>query len=182
MTLRGHGIYPDDPECSPVSSVAFSPDGELIGSGSYDSTIKIWNARTGTEVRTMRHSMMVCEIAFSPDGKRIASTTPDWSIRIWDVATGDELQVLRGHEDEPLSVAFSPDGRRIVSGAKDDTVRIWDAETGALVHTLQINGWVWIVGFSPDGRTLATTSLTGSGDENYTTMLWESAGDTSGDD
>jgi len=175
MTLRGHGIYPDDPECSPVSSVAFSPDGELIGSGSYDSTVKIWNARTGAEVMTMRHSMMVCEIAFSPDGKRIASASPDWSIRIWDVATGEELQVLWGHQDEPLSLVFSPDGRRIVSGAKDDTVRIWDAETGALVHTLQINGWVWRVCFSPDGKTLATTSQTGYGDNNYTTTLWESA-------
>ena len=178
MTLRGHGEYPDDPELSPVSSVAFSPDGELIISGGSDSTVKIWNARTGAEVMTMRgHTSLVLDVAFSPDGKRFASASSDSTIRICDVATGDELQVLWGHENEALSVAFSPDGRRIASGSKDDTVRIWDVATGTEVLTLPINGWVWRVCFSPDGKTLVTTSDT-SVQGSRTIALWESAAPT----
>jgi len=178
MTLRGHGDYPDYPELSPVSSVAFSPDGELIASGSWDSTVKIWNAGTGVEVMTLRHSYGVGGVAFSPDGKRLA-VADDSTIRIWDVATGDELQVLWGHEDITLSVAFSPDGRRIVSGSKDDTVRIWDAATGVEVLRLPIHGWVSGVCFSPDGKTLATTSHTShahtsQSDSNQIITLWES--------
>jgi len=177
MTLRGHGDYPDHPELSPVTSVAFSPDGQLIASSSWDYTVKIWNAKTGAEVMTVRaHSYIVNDVAFSPDGKRFASASSDCSIRICDVATGDELQVLWGHEDDTLSVAFSPDGRRIVSGSKDDTVRIWDAGTGIEVLRLPIHGWVSGVCFSPDGKTLATTSHTSHSDSNQTITLWESAG------
>jgi WD40 repeat protein/tRNA A-37 threonylcarbamoyl transferase component Bud32 len=175
MTLRGHGDWPDRPEYSPVNSVAFSPDGELIASGSCDYTVKIWNARTGVEVMTMReHSHFVNDVAFSPDGKRLASASSDCTIRISDVATGGALHILQGHEGEVLSVAFSPDGKRIVSGSKDDTVRIWDAATGVEVQRLSIHGSVWELCFSPDGKTLATTSATGFW-TNCTITLWESA-------
>ena len=184
MTLRGHGYCPDYPELSPVSSVAFSPDGQLIASGSWDSTVKIWNAGTGVEVMTLRHSYGVGGVAFSPDGKRLA-VADGRTIRIWDVATGDELQVLLGHEDGTLSVAFSPDGRRIASGSKDDTVRIWDTATGVEVLRLPIHGWVSRVCFSPDGKTLATTSHTShahtsQSDSKQTITLWESTAPADG--
>ncbi|MFC1636982.1 protein kinase, partial [Planctomycetota bacterium] len=183
MTLRGHGDFSDYPELSPVSSVAFSPDGQLIVSGSYDSTVKIWNVGTGAEVMTMReHSHIVNDVTFSPDGKCFASASADKTIRVCDVATGAELQVLQGHEKEALSVAFSPDGKRIVSGSKDDTVIIWDAATGVEVQRLSIHGWVWDLCFSPDGKTLATTSAKEFWTGNCTITLWESAGASSEDE
>jgi len=176
MTLRGHDDWATYPEMSPVTSVSFSPDGQLIVSGSYDSTVRIWDAKTGTEILTMRgHSNLVNDVAFSPDGRCFASASSDGTIRVCDVATGDELQVLRGHEHEVLSVAFSPDGRRIASGSKDDTIMIWDAATGVEVQRLLIHGWVWDLCFSPDGKTLATTSNTGFMGPNCTITLWESA-------
>jgi WD40 repeat protein len=182
LTMRGHTDSPFmEGSISPVAAVAFCPHGKLIASGSYDYTVKIWNAVTGAEVLTIdKHSSLVNDVTFSPDGKRLASASSDRTIRICDVKTGNELLVLKGHEIEALSVAFSPDGKRIVSGSKDETIRIWDAETGTEVQRLSIGGSVWDLSFSPDGKTLAAAServkRTG-----YTITLWESAVSTGED-
>ncbi|HUT45541.1 MAG TPA: protein kinase, partial [Sedimentisphaerales bacterium] len=88
MTLHGH--------TDRVYSVAISPDGKRIFSGSKDDTIKVWDAATGNELMTFRgHKSSVNSITFSPDAKRIVSGSTDKTIRIWDVATGDELTMLQ---------------------------------------------------------------------------------------
>jgi WD40 repeat protein len=105
MTLYGHG--------SGVYSVAFSPDGTRIASGSFDNTIKLWDAATGAELRTLTgHTNVVNSVAFSPDGTRIYSRSIQ-EVLVWDAATGERL------EDEPWkeieqSQALSPDGRWLV--------------------------------------------------------------------
>ncbi|KAJ6564303.1 WD40-repeat-containing domain protein, partial [Mycena capillaripes] len=117
-----------------VTSVAFSPDGKRIVSGSYDHTVRIWDAETGAALREPLegHTNSVTSVAFSPDGNRIVSGSYDATVRIWDAETGAALrEPLEGHTDWVTSVAFSPDGKRIVSGSYDHTVHIWDAETGA---------------------------------------------------
>ncbi len=124
------------------------------------------------------HSGPVDDMAISPDGQQIASVGVDKTVRLWDTATGSRLLTLKGHESEVLCVAFSPDGKRIVSGSKDDTVRIWDAATGVEVQKLSIHGFTWKVCFSPDGKTLATTSSIGvntGATSNHTITLWDSA-------
>ncbi|KAJ6592977.1 WD40-repeat-containing domain protein, partial [Mycena capillaripes] len=122
---------------SDVRSVAFSPDGKRIVSGSHDSTVRIWDAETGAALREPLegHTDWVGSVAFSPDGKRIVSGSDDKTVCIWDAETGAALrEPLEGHTDWVGSVAFSPDGKRIVSGSDDKTVRIWDAETGAALR------------------------------------------------
>jgi WD40 repeat protein/serine/threonine protein kinase len=156
MTLRGHGDM--------VLSVAFSPDGKRIASGSRDNTVKIWDTEKGGEpLRTLvGHNGGVPSVAFSPDGKRIVSGSWDETLKIWDVETGREVRTLRGHKAEVTSVAFSPDGKRIVSGSaqRDRTVKIWDAETGNEVMTLSGHrGAVHSVAYSPDGRRIASVSV-----------------------
>ncbi|MFN6103267.1 MAG: WD40 repeat domain-containing protein, partial [Planctomycetaceae bacterium] len=108
-TFRGH--------TGPVFSVAYSPDGKRIVSGSQDNTLKVWDAATGQATLTLTgHTATVTSVAYSPDGKRIVSGSFDNTLKVWDAATGQATLTLTGHTDSVLSVAYSPDGTRIVSG------------------------------------------------------------------
>jgi predicted NACHT family NTPase len=154
-----------------VPSVALSPDGRTLASGSLDKTIKIWNMSTGQEIRTLNgHSIAVFSVAFSPDGRTLASGSGDKTIKIWNMATGQEILTLNGHSELVLSVAFSPDGRTLASGSWDKTIKIWNILTGQEIRTLNVHSdSVHSVAFSPDGRTLAS----GSGDK--TIKIWNMA-------
>ena len=78
-TLKGHTTH--------VRSVAFSPDGKTLASGSYDKTIKLWNVASGKNTATLNgHTGWVISVAFSPDGKTLATGSTDGSVKLWDVA------------------------------------------------------------------------------------------------
>ncbi|KAJ7204176.1 WD40 repeat-like protein [Mycena pura] len=163
VSMQGHG--------DKVLSVAFSPDGTHIVSGSRDNTVRIWDAATGTEEQKLEgHGGAVLSVAFSPNGTHIVSGSHDETMRIWDAATGMEEQKLEGHGDWVRSVAFSPDGTRIVSGSDDKTVRIWDAATGTEEQKLEGHGeWVLSVAFSPNGTHIV------SGSSDKTVRIWDAA-------
>ncbi|KIJ58283.1 hypothetical protein HYDPIDRAFT_59527, partial [Hydnomerulius pinastri MD-312] len=115
---------------SSIWSVAYSPDGQHIVSGSSDKTIRIWNARTGQLVTDplQGHTSSINSVAYSPDGQHIVSGSSDKTIRIWNARTGQLVtDPLQGHTSSIWSVAYSPDGQHIVSGSDDNTIRIWNA-------------------------------------------------------
>ncbi len=104
LILRGH--------VGTVRSVSFSPDGKTIASGSDDKTVKIWDAATGTILRSLRgHSGTVTSVFFSPDGKTLISSGKDKTVRVWDAATGEAIQRSPGVSCEGTPAAFSPDGK-----------------------------------------------------------------------
>jgi DNA-binding beta-propeller fold protein YncE len=154
-----------------VLSAAFSPDGQALASGSWDNTIRLWDAANGALLRTLEgHTYPVLSVAFSPDGRALASGSVDNTIRLWDAASGALLRTLEGHTYTVHSVAFSPDGRLLASGSVDNTIRLWDAASGALLRTLEGHtSWVHSVAFSPDGRLLASAS------DDRTIRLWDAA-------
>ena len=101
-----------------VRTVAFSPDGRHIVSGSNDMTIQLWDAQTGGQVGNplQGHTSSVNSVAFSLDGRLIVSGSNDMSIQLWNAQTGGQVgNPLQGHKRPVKSVAFSPDGRHIVS-------------------------------------------------------------------
>ena len=143
---NGHSIL--------VESVAISPDGKTIVSGSYNNTIKIWDIQSGECLNTLYgYSSWVQSVAISPDGKTIVSGSSDETIKIWDNQSGECLNTLEGHSGYVSSVAISPDGKTIVSGSGNGTIKIWDIKSGKLIYTTYnfIKSEEYFAAIDPDG-------------------------------
>ena len=154
-----------------VGSLAFSPDGKTLASGSRDKTIRLWDVATGDTLKTLtEHTGVVDSVVFSPDGKTLASGDRARTIRLWDVATGTLQPTLTVDTGDFYSVVFSPDGKTLAGRGSANTIRLWDVATGEMLTTLTGHtGWVRSVVFSADGTTLASGSADG------TVRLWDVA-------
>ncbi|KAF9515244.1 hypothetical protein BS47DRAFT_1391779 [Hydnum rufescens UP504] len=141
-----------------VTSIAFSPDGLWLVSGSWDNTVCLWDAVLGTHIATLQgHSHGVASLVFSPAGLQIASGSTDESICLWDAMSG---AILPSHSLEIPSLAFSPNGSCLASGSWDHTLHMWDAMSNTHISTLEGHSHgVTSVVFSPDSLWLASASL-----------------------
>jgi WD40 repeat protein/tRNA A-37 threonylcarbamoyl transferase component Bud32 len=136
-------------------SVAFSPDGRRLATGS--SKIRIWDVPSLNRVRELEGhpDTRIDTLAFDAAGGRLVSAGwDDHLAKIWDVSTGKLLVTLEGHGGRLMAAEFSPDGKYVATGAYDPAVNLWDASNGDLLRTIQ--GPNHSLDFSPDGTKLAT--------------------------
>ena len=154
-----------------VRSVAFSPDGKTIVSGSEDQTIKLWNLEGKQLLYITGHTGLIRSIAFSPDGKTIASGSADSTIKLWNLQ-GDELQTIKGNEYGFSSVVFSPTGKIFAAASPiKDIIKIWNLEGKELADLKGHSGGVLSIAFSPDGKIIASGGL------DKTIKLWNLKGE-----
>jgi WD40 repeat protein/serine/threonine protein kinase/tetratricopeptide (TPR) repeat protein len=140
-------------------SVAFSPDGKMIVTGSAEESARLWDAATGRPVgQPMVHHAPLWSVTFSPDGKTVLTGTQDKRAHLWDVATGQPLGQPLENSAIVDTVAFSPDGKTILTGSRDNTARLWDTATGHPIGPplKPVSGQRWwlAAAFSRDGRYL----------------------------
>ncbi len=160
-TLRGHTAL--------VCKNALSPDGKLLASSSHDSTVRLWDVKTGQFIRALQHEAAVFCVDWSPDGATLASGScgPEMKLTIWDTKSG-HLQLNLEEHSAVNSVAWSPDGKMLASGSDDGMVRLWDASSGdKLVDFQGHTGVIEVVTWSPDGDALCSCSSDG------TARLWD---------
>jgi WD40 repeat protein len=154
------------------TSIAFSPKGDIVATGSVGRVITLWDIRHGERIGVLDgHTYPVLSLAFSPDGSKLVSGSGDTTLIIWDVERQLKLKQLKGHSLYVVSCDWDPLQNRIVSSSVDSTIKEWDSETGALIadHDTHRTA-VHTVRFSRDGKLLA------SGSSDNTIVIWDAEG------
>jgi WD40 repeat protein/TPR repeat protein len=162
----------------PVRRAEYSPDGQQILTAAMDGTARIWDARTGIQLRILADhgGRSVNTAVYSPDGTRIVTASSDQTARIWEASTGRELAVLRD-VDRVTCAVYSPDGSQIAT-LSPKSLRLWDARTGAQLRAFSLPGvsfgtpngdagYRGSAAYSPDGQRIVTTM------EDRTARIWD---------
>lgn len=168
-TIQGHK--------DAILSVAFSPDGSTIATGSYDKLVKLWDGATGKELRTLKeHSDAVYSVAFLPGGKQVVSGAGDRTLKIWDVQSGKRLFTISDALDSIYAVAVHPSGSKLAAAGADRMIRTWswNGDAGApeatLLNSMFAHGEAVLgLSYSADGNTLVSAGA------DRTIKIWDAA-------
>jgi RNA polymerase sigma factor (sigma-70 family) len=181
----GKRLTPQGGHQRPIGSVAFSPDGKTLATGSWDDTLRLWDPSSGKEIRRLRMSFDV-HVVFTPDGKMLTACSdgPEGFIRLWDPATGKELRRFPAHKGGVGRIALAADGKTCVSagvnrmewaadgktlvpGLSDKVIRRWRLDTGAEIGRFEgLPQAPWGLALTPDGKTMISMA-------EQTARLWD---------
>ncbi|ESK96502.1 u4 u6 small nuclear ribonucleoprotein prp4 [Moniliophthora roreri MCA 2997] len=153
----------------PISQVRFAPNNEILATGSWSGTVKLWNVPACTPIRALRgHSDRVGGVAWHPEATltqgpelvSLASGAGDGNVHLWSLNNETPLSVLKGHQDRICRVAFHPSGNYVASASFDTTWRLWDIKTSKeLLLQEGHSKEVYSVEFQDDGALIASGGL-----------------------
>ena len=152
------------------TSLAFSPKGDIVASGTVDRVVKLWDIRSGECVGTLEgHTYPVLSLSFSPDGDQLVSGSGDTTLITWNLDSQSKIHQMKGHGFYVVTVDWDPNGNRIVSGSVDANICEWDSNNGDLLgrhddHRAAVRE----VRFTPDGSRLI------SGSSDLSMLVWDS--------
>jgi len=144
-----------------ITTVAFSPDGKTLASGSLDRNIILWDTTSNQPTKTLSgHKSYIYSVVFTPDGKFLISGSGDKTICFWDVKTGEQKQTLKGHEASVTALAISNDGKVLASGDTFGTLKLWEVQSGKELHTINGRLMITSIAFSSDEKIVADAQST----------------------
>ena len=160
-SLHGHKDW--------IGRISWSPNGKILASPSADGTIRLWDTKTGENIKVIETGGgWVYSVNWSPDSQKICSGSADGIVRVWTIEDGNLQNTFKGHESRVYSVTWSKDGQMIASGSMDTDIIIWDVLKGKKKYKFESWGyWVNSLTFSPDGKYIAAGTGEGSID------IWE---------
>jgi WD40 repeat protein len=163
-----------------ITSLAFSPDGKILVSGSTTETVKLWDVMSQKKLTELSPSdsslaVGVTSLAVSSNNKFLAVGNHDSTVKVYEINSQDrtrlslsEVSTLKGHESSVTALAFSPDSEILATGSTDKTVKLWNMTTNERIgssFTGHIES-ITAISFSPDGKIFATASA------DKTVRLW----------
>jgi len=164
--------WQDDEDDEGVCTIALSPNGETVASGSRGGMVKLWNIETRKVIaRWTGHTKVVWSVCWSGNGRRVVSGSNDGTARMWDVESGETvLGPIKTGQEGIDAVAFSPDASNFATGGyHEDAIKIWDAKTGKLLSTLKQDSGVLCLVWTSDQKKLL------AGDENGSITIFDTA-------
>jgi len=142
-----------------ILDLRFSPSGDRLATASADHRVKVWSARDGALLATMKHDDWANSVSWSPDGTRLASAGEDGAVRIWSAGSGEALRSLRAHDGAPVAVAaFSPSGELLVTTGDDSSTRLYDPASGRQLARFDHADARYSLVFDPSGEQVVSVT------------------------
>lgn len=159
-------VYPTG-HTSLLSALAYSPDGSLLASGSWDNTLKIWDGAEGFLLHDLRaHEGSILSVQWTPDSRFLVSTSKDYTARIWDPRSGTLLSTIKGFSDWVTAMALAEDGKSMAIGGAGGELCFYTIPEGKLLFRKENRQDPWISALA------ATKGYYFSGSWDSTVTVW----------